>query len=116
MGTRRLSDPAFEATFIGHIGVDGKSWRHLSSIDGAQGLLLMECPCGGGHALEVPFANPRNAPPCPPDFGPLSRDGKTHPRWTMTGTSLDDLSLMPSIDVGTVSCWHGYITAGEVIP
>jgi hypothetical protein len=61
----------------------------------------------------IPFANPRNAPAVPADHGPQSKlnpDGP-RPRWIMSGTSLEDLTLTPSIDTG---CWHEYITLGEV--
>lgn len=111
----RLADPWFEAEFYGDATATGH--RRRPSIDGAQGLFLW-CPCGLAgkpvHGLLVPFANPRNAPPAPPDHGPVSRDGKRNPRWTMSGTGLDDLSLTPSIDVGDDHCWHGFITNGEV--
>ena len=108
----RLDDPHFEAQFIAQ--TEGNNFRTLDSIDGAQGL-LMYCPCGEGHHCQIPFANPRNAPQLTPNFGPVSRDGKTHFRWTMTGTGLSDLTLTPSVDIGKdKSCWHGFITNGEV--
>lgn len=115
----RLTDPWFEAEFYGHVSSDRDSYqRQGSSIDGAQGVFLW-CPCAYGddsraHGLIIPFANPRNAPPCPPNHGPLARDGKTRPRWQMTGTGLHDLALSPSVDVGEPSCWHGHITNGVV--
>lgn len=133
---KRLTDPWFEAEFFGQIRADGRAWRRQgAAIEGAQGLFLW-CPCGYGaldadgqerypldlslnkgrpHGLLVPFSNPRNAPPVPPDYGPVAHDG-SHPRWTMTGTGLHDLSLTPSIAVGEPECWHGYITKGEVTP
>jgi hypothetical protein len=126
----RLTDPWFDAQFYGEINDADRSHRYLPSIEGAQGLFLW-CPCGYGkaefpldggrpHGVMVPFSNPRNAPLCPPDHGPHSaRDPSApHPRWVMTGTSLEDLSTQPSIQVGSASdntaCWHGYITNGEV--
>jgi hypothetical protein len=118
-----LADPWFEAEFYGNVRDGGgvhRTSRQGASIDGAQGLVLY-CPCGFGkapevvHGLWVPFANPRNAPSLPPDHGPIARDKVTHPRWTMTGTGLADLTLTPSIDVGADSCWHGFITAGQVL-
>jgi len=113
----KLTDPWFEAEFIGHANEQGGYCRQGLSIDGAQGVLLY-CPCSFGndkhaHGLIVPFANPRNAPQCPANFGPSARDG-SRPRWTMTGTGLDDLTLTPSVDVGEPSCWHGFITNGDV--
>ena len=103
-----LTDPWFEAEFYNN--ARGQSFsRHGDRVDGAQGLFLW-CPCGYGkseypldggrpHGLIVPFENPRNAPLLPTDHGPISRDGSHRPRWTMTGTGLNDLTLTPSVDV-----------------
>jgi hypothetical protein len=130
----KLTDPWFEAEFYGNCFEDapcedpeclgmakphvhsGHS-RHGPEIDGAQGLILY-CPCAYGtdkaHGLQIPFSNPRNAPTCPPNHEPWSRSMKTHPRWTMSGTGLDDLTLTPSVAVGEPECWHGYIENGVV--
>lgn len=122
----RLNDAWFEARFYGKATEGG--FTFLDSIEGAQGLWLW-CPCGYGkaehpldggrpHAIMVPFANPRNAPPCPANHGPFSKRTNTHPRWTMSGSSLADLTCSPSVDVGGGdaggSCWHGFIQNGEV--
>jgi hypothetical protein len=129
----RLADPWFEAEFYGHVSATGLR-RQGGNIDGAQGLFLW-CPCGyqvldadgkekypldlslkkgRPHGVMIPFANPRNALACPADHGPVDRAGG-HPRWTMTGTGLDDLTLTPSVAVGGApECWHGFITNGEV--
>lgn len=128
----KLTDPWFEAEFVGEISPHG-SFRRLPSIEGAQALFLWS-PCAFGndaraHGLIVPFANPRNAPLVPANFEPK-------PRWQMAGSGLADLTLAPSIDCtrenpehvaarravglkpGECSqghmCWHGYITNGEV--
>lgn len=128
----RLTDPWYEATFIGEISPQG-SFRRLPSIEGAQGVLLCSPCCygveRGCHYVLVPFTNPRNAAPVPAGFQP-------EPKWTMTGTCLDDLTISPSVDC-TVErpehveahraaglgpgecwpgrrCWHGFITNGEV--
>lgn len=111
MNLGRLSDPWFEAEFYGRVEGD-LHWDQGSEIEGAQGLSL-NCPCGQ-HSLMIPFANPRNAPSLPADHGPVARDGSHHPRWTMSGSGLSDLTLTPSVDVGTPSCWHGFITNGAV--
>lgn len=103
----RLTDPWFEAEFIGRMTATG--WhRQGAQLEGAQGLLLY-CPCcfgkdSGAHALVVSFANPQGAPAAPPEADP-------NPRWTMTGTGLEDLTLSPSVNAG---CWHGWIQNGEV--
>lgn len=130
----RLTDPWFEAEFIGNIRDDGKGHRRQGDqIEGAQAVFLYS-PCGygmtdGTHGVIVPFANPRNAPAVPAAFEPT-------PRWQVSGTCLGDLTLTPSIDC-TVDppehaearraaglepgecrpgrrCWHGFITNGEV--
>lgn len=103
----KLSDPALEARFVHD--VSGSSFRLGDTIQGAQAL-WMYCPCGEGHHILVPFADRQ----LPPEFGPMARDGKSHPRWQVSGDSLENLTLTPSVDVGTTSCWHGYITNGEV--
>lgn len=114
----KLTDPWFDAEFYGHASVNTVR-RQGGEIDGAQGLILW-CPCAYGredgsvHGLMIPFANPRNAPELPRDHGPTDRTGSHRPRWTMSGTGLSDLTLTPSVDVGKDSCWHGFITNGEV--
>jgi Family of unknown function (DUF6527) len=117
----RLTDPWFAARFVTETTALGH--RYTDSLDGADGVCFW-CPCGYGrpefpldgarpHAVIASFANPRGAPAAPPDAGSHSRDGKPS-RWTMSGTGLADLTLSPSVDVGTPSCWHGWIVNGEV--
>lgn len=110
----QLTDLYFDAEFYGDVKADDAGWRRKPSIDGAQGVLFA-CPCGQGM-VQVPFANPRNAPACPPDHGPWNREHTARPRWSMSGTGLHDLTITPSVDVGGkgVSCWHGWITNGKV--
>jgi hypothetical protein len=133
----RLTDAWFEAGFYGE--VDEKSWRE-NHADGspmtfgeAQGLFLW-CPCGYGlldkegkerypldlslnrgrpHGLLVPFINPPSGVRLPLDHGPVGKDG-THPRWSVSGSSLEDLTISPSIAVGDPECWHGFIRNGEI--
>ncbi len=119
----RLTDAWFDAEFYGE--ATAKTYRLQGvNIEGAQGLFLW-CPCGFGkpafplegarpHGVMIPFANPRNAPQLPEDHGPTNKGGTKHPRWTMSGTGLGDLTLTPSVDVGNDSCWHGSITNGEL--
>jgi len=116
-----LTDPWFDAKFLSHTTAYGHTCQ--DQIEGSDGVLLW-CPCGYGkaeypldgarpHAVMVSFANPRNAPPVPPDGGSQSRRGGPS-RWTMSGTGLADLTLTPSVDVGEPSCWHGFVTDGVV--
>ncbi len=136
----RLTDEWFEAGFYGEVTVtDGWSEAHDDgrplTFAEAQGLFLW-CPCGFGlldghgverypldlslnkgrpHGLIVPFANPPSGVQLPPDHGPVSRDGSHHPRWTVSGSGLQDLTITPSIAVGKdPECWHGFITNGEI--
>jgi hypothetical protein len=135
----RLTDPWFEAEFYGEVSAESWSQNHADGspikFSESQGLFLW-CPCGYGlldkdgkerypldlslnrgrpHGVIVPFANPPSGIPLPADHGPVSRDGKTHPRWTVSGTGLHDLTVTPSIAVGkNPECWHGFIRNGEV--
>jgi hypothetical protein len=120
----RLTDPWFDAEFYGCV-TETSYRRQGPTLYGAQGLFLW-CPCGFGkqqypihggrpHGLLIPFANPQGAPPAVDAHCPVGSDGKTRQRWTMAGTGLADLSLTPSVDVGTDHCWHSYITNGAVL-
>jgi len=95
--------------------------RHLVSNDGAHigvtdlkdasGLLFL-CPKCGTHSILVWFQNagvPDSLRPGPD-------------RWQATGTSIDDLSLTPSINLDTYpthegvkhACdWHGWVLNGR---
>ena len=35
-------------------------------------------------------------------------------RWAVSGTSLADLTLSPSVFLQSGCCWHGWVRAGEV--
>lgn len=75
---------------------------HVNDLANAQGLVC-ECPCGD-HSLIVWFAD-RGVPEA----------AEPKPRWTVSGSSIEDLTLSPSIHVPTGCCWHGFIRAGEVV-
>jgi hypothetical protein len=50
--------------------------------------------------------------PVPPEIG-RNKDGQTV-RWDSSGTSLDDLTLRPSIlEQAGPCCWHGFVTNGD---
>jgi Family of unknown function (DUF6527) len=117
----RLTDPWFDAQFLKNTTARGH--EESDALEGADGVFFW-CPCGYGkpefpldgarpHGVIVSFANPRGCAPAPADAGSRSRNGGPS-RWTMSGTGLADLTLTPSVDVGTPSCWHGFITNGEV--
>jgi uncharacterized protein DUF6527 len=137
-----LTHPWFEAHFFNEANVNG-GYRDHNPFEGdtaisfaqSQGLLLW-CPCGidekqadgssrfpldlslnkgRPHLCMVVFRNPPSGIVTPENFGPVSKNDKTrHPRWQVSGNSLLDLTLDPSIDGGTPSCWHGFIKGGQV--
>lgn len=116
----KLTD--LDATFIGkfaivlHYGWKKPSFYHLADIEGAQGVMFI-CPKCGRHSILLWFANPRNASAVPIGSFP----GNEY-RWTMSGESIETLSITPSIDLSRVTpenpaspnrCyWHGYVTSG----
>lgn len=68
-----------------------------------------------GHQIAVLFTNPPDGgPPHPPDPGCVGDNGGR--RWSRAGDTLDDLTLVPSIDctVTDRACWHGFVVAGRV--
>lgn len=87
--------------------------RKVDSLADANGIFLL-CPAcfakNGGpvgtHGLIVTFRD-RGVPD---HLGSRGTSGAAS-RWAVTGASLADLTLRPSIDVG---CWHGFVTNGEV--
>lgn len=105
MKLRDIQDVSFVA-----IGQDG-SFQYLSDITGAHAILF-ECPCGQ-HSNLIAFEPTVDTEPT--TLSGLSNNGG---RWKRTGTTLDDLTLSPSIAVRTgksmEECWHGWITNGEV--
>lgn len=119
----RLSDPWFDAKFLKD--TTSKGMTYTDDLVGADGLFLW-CPCGYGkpefpleggrpHGIYVHFSNPRGCSPAPADAGSQSRNGGPS-RWVIdSGSGIADLTLSPSIAIGTLECWHGYIKAGEVI-
>ncbi len=76
--------------------------------------VFFECPCGQ-HCNLIAFEPTVDAPLSPAG---LSSSGG---RWKReAGTTLDDLTLSPSIAVRTSrssdECWHGFIRDGRVTP
>lgn len=122
-----LTDPWFEAHFFNGARVEASKESFHSRRDDddtpwtfaeSQGVMFY-CPCtfgtdAGAHMVMVVFRNPPNGIQPPPDFGPKSRDGKSHPRWDVGGSGIADLTLSPSVDVGDSSCWHGHVKIGII--
>ena len=124
-----------DAKFVGQWKPDG-GFRELGdSIDSAQGILF-QCPrCAAGkaagaddaihryiegdHYILIWFTNPRNAPVVPVDPNWSNRC-----RWTLSGDTIDSLTLSPSVDLSKgdpshgikpdPNCmWHGQVSNGE---
>lgn len=82
-----------------------EGWRDVDTFAEADGVIF-DCPLCGGHKITV-FSTEA---PAELEAAP---NGK---RWTLSGTSLDDLSATPSIQLTSGCMWHGHIRDGEVIP
>jgi len=65
----------------------------------------------GTHSVMVTFAG-RNVPD---EAGTRGADGKPT-RWSMSGTSLDDLVLTPSILLYEGCAWHGFVGSSGIPP
>lgn len=65
----------------------------------------------GAHSVQVYFSGT----PVPNDMG-LNKDGQPV-RWSVSGNSLDDLSISPSIQEQDSICgWHGFVGNSGVPP
>jgi hypothetical protein len=121
-----------DATFVGRWNDSGYH-RFAQTIEpGVQGLCF-QCPiCAVGkvhgeeagvgyaedaHYVLVWFANPIAAAVAPPEA-----DSKPHHRWTFAGSSIDDATLTPSVNLDipnpetgvTSGCrWHGWVKDGD---
>lgn len=95
----RLTD--LEAFFVRYESRDGVEHHiHVDGFTEADGVTFV-CPLCNGHSVCVWFAG-----------RPLPAAVTPTPRWSASGTSLDDLTLSPSIHIQ--SCWHGFVVGGEV--
>jgi len=73
------------------------------NFESAQGIMFV-CPvCADGHVVLVWFED-RGVP----------ESWQPKPRWGVSGTGLDDLTISPSIDGGP-GCWHGFVRDGEIV-
>ena len=98
------------AEFVGRYNErSGGFMEQGNQMHGAQGVLF-DCPLCGGHSILAWFK------------GKVPDDASPGPgRWTPIGTSLEDLTLTPSINLDTEemakyadACkWHGYVTNGD---
>lgn len=120
----RLTD--LDARLFGRVDANNGVKYMQDELRGAQGVLFQcpKCAIGkergeedgrrfvrGAHYIAVCFSNPIGAPVAPQEFD-------HNPRWTMSGTSIDDLTLSPSINLDVPEnaggCgWHGFVTNGD---
>lgn len=103
MLARGVSQPA---AFFAHVAV-------LSEAHGVRFLCPKSFAAHGGkvgaHSVQVYFAGSV----VPAHIG-VNKDGQTV-RWSVLGTSLDDLSLSPSIQEQDSICgWHGFVGSNGV--
>lgn len=87
-------------------------FHNVDSVAEAHGLWF-DCPMcydTSGHGVLVGFAG-RNPPK------PLSRGSDGQPtKWEVSGSSLDDLVLSPSIQLHGGCNWHGFVGMSNVPP
>lgn len=92
--------------------------EHVPALNEAHGIRFI-CPKSlathggkaGAHSVQVYFAGS----PVPNHIG-VNKNGEPV-RWNASGTSLDDLSLSPSIQEQDSVCgWHGFVGSSGVPP
>lgn len=111
---------SLEQQFAEGRGAPAEFLRHVGNVQEAQGIVFL-CPAcftrnGGAvgtHAIEVSF----DGKGVKDHQGSHNRQGKPS-RWTVSGSTYEDLTLRPSILIDpcepTCGGWHGFITNGEV--
>jgi hypothetical protein len=120
----RLRD--LDVRFVFDVTRTGARLSQADTVDGAQGVMF-QCPaCAvgkergqedgrgficGAHYIRVLFSNPRGVAAAPPE-------ADENPRWEMSGSSIDDLTLSPSINLDVPGqedgCrWHGFVRNGD---
>ncbi len=92
---------------------DESTFHFQDEFAGAQSIMFL-CPgcyarnggAVGTHSILVSFEGAG----VPPEYD-------RNPRWVVSGTGLDDLTLSPSISLGrTPGCgWHGFIQHGRSV-
>lgn len=103
----RLRD--LNAEFVRYVQA-GSFQRGSTAVSEAHGVIF-DCPgCNGGHSVLVWFRDR----PVPSTEEPSSA------RWEASGSTIDDLTLSPSINLDTESariaktcCWHGWVKNGD---
>jgi hypothetical protein len=104
----RLVD--LEPEFV-KVVIPGQIYHDVDTMQEAQGVRFL-CPkCfvdnggrPGTHYVQVWFR----------DHGVGDEEVPKPGRWAVSGTGLEDLSLSPSILLGSGCRWHGFVEKGEI--
>jgi Family of unknown function (DUF6527) len=105
-----------EEMFVRGVDKPADLFRRVETLAEAHGVRFI-CPksfathggVAGAHTTQVFF----EGSPVPSQIG-VNKNGKTV-RWHVSGTSLDDLTLSPSIQEEDGVCqWHGFVRNGDV--
>jgi hypothetical protein len=121
----RLRD--LNARFLKQADPASRSVRLDDGIEGAQGVIF-QCPrCAAGkeiveeegrrfvrgvHSVRIFFSNPFGVAVAPQEVD-------DNPRWEVSGSCIDDLTLSPSVNLdlpenGPDCCrWHGWVKSGD---
>jgi hypothetical protein len=112
------SQETAESTFQRGVATPADMFRRVDMLSQAHGIHFL-CPKAfasnsgpvGTHRIQVYFSGS----PVPPHLG-KNKQGETV-RWNVSGSSLDDLSLTPSIQEEDPTCgWHGFVGSSGVKP
>ena len=80
-----------------------QSFASVEKLEDADGVFFVCRVCENGHGVICYFK------------GHVPDDWRPGPgRWNAHGTTIDDLTLDPSVDLTPVCSWHGWIQNGEV--
>lgn len=126
-GDAKLRD--LNGQFIGGLDPINDTYHAVLTIEGAQGVMF-QCPkcaqgkniidqepfeegeeafargVAGAHYVLCWFKNPCKARPVPESTTPGPG------RWVAWGTTIDDLTLTPSVFLKTGCAWHGFVRDG----
>ena len=114
----RFREETAEEMFARGVAKPSFFLEHVFTLGDAHGIRFI-CPKSfashggkvGAHSVQVYFAGS----PVPADIG-VNQKGDAV-RWTACGTSLDDLSLSPTIQEQDSICgWHGFVGSSGVPP
>jgi|SRR5579863_4483019 len=114
----RYREETKDEMFARGVSKPAQFFERVNSLGEAHGVRFI-CPKSfvahngpvGAHSVQVYFAGS----PVPPEMG-VNEAGETV-RWAASGTSLDDLSLSPSIQEQDNECgWHGFVGSSGVPP